>query len=94
MDIEKLKYEAVNKALHIADVSGSALFNADCMDISVVQFRSIGANGYGLAKGKIESTNVQPLHNANRKYKSLMIALMFAFCQTDVVRCFFCLTYK
>ena len=33
MDIEKLKYEAQNKALHIADVSGSALFNADCMDI-------------------------------------------------------------
>jgi uncharacterized lipoprotein NlpE involved in copper resistance len=29
MDIEKLKYEAQNKALHIADVSGSALFNAD-----------------------------------------------------------------
>ena len=33
MDIEKLKLEAQNKALHIADVSGSALFNADCMDI-------------------------------------------------------------
>lgn len=33
MDIEKLKYEAQNKALHITDVSGSALFNADCMDI-------------------------------------------------------------
>ena len=33
MDIEKLKYEAQNKALHIAGVSGSALFNADCMDI-------------------------------------------------------------
>ena len=33
MDIEKLKYEAENKALHIADVSGSALFNADCTDI-------------------------------------------------------------
>src|SRR5574344_2964670 len=33
MDIEKLKYEAQDKALHIADVSGSALFNADCMDI-------------------------------------------------------------
>ena len=33
MDIEKLKYEAQNKALYIADVSGSALFNADCMDI-------------------------------------------------------------
>ena len=33
MDIEKLKYEAQNKALHIVDVSGSALFNADCMDI-------------------------------------------------------------
>ena len=30
---QKLKYEAQNKALHIADVSGSALFNADCMDI-------------------------------------------------------------
>lgn len=30
MNIEKLKYEAQNKALHIADVSGSALFNADC----------------------------------------------------------------
>ena len=33
MDIEKLKYEAQSKALHITDVSGSALFNADCMDI-------------------------------------------------------------
>ena len=33
MDIEKLKYEVKNKALHIADVNGSALFNADCMDI-------------------------------------------------------------
>ncbi len=33
MDIEKLIYEAQNKALHIAEVSGSALFNADCMDI-------------------------------------------------------------
>ena len=33
MDIEKLKYEAVNKALHIADVSGSALFQGDCLDI-------------------------------------------------------------
>ena len=33
MDMEKLKYEAKNKALHIADVSGSALINADCMDI-------------------------------------------------------------
>ena len=33
MNIEKLKYEAQTKALHIADVSGSALFNADCMDI-------------------------------------------------------------
>ena len=33
MDIEKLKYEAQSKALHIADVSGSALFNADCIDI-------------------------------------------------------------
>ena len=33
MDIEKLKYEVQNKALHIADVGGSALLNADCMDI-------------------------------------------------------------
>ena len=33
MDIEKLKLEAQSKALHIADVSGSAWFNADCMDI-------------------------------------------------------------
>ena len=33
MNIEKLKYEAQNKALHIADFSGSVLFNADCMDI-------------------------------------------------------------
>ena len=33
MNIEKLKYEAQNKALHITDVSGSVLFNADCMDI-------------------------------------------------------------
>ena len=33
MDIEKLKYEAVNKALNITDLNGSVLFNADCMDI-------------------------------------------------------------
>jgi len=33
MDIEKLKYEAQSKALHIADVSGSALFQGDCLDI-------------------------------------------------------------
>lgn len=33
MDIEKFKYEAQNKALQIVDVCGSALFNADCMDI-------------------------------------------------------------
>lgn len=33
MDIDKLKYEAGNKALHIADVSGSALFQGDCLDI-------------------------------------------------------------
>ena len=33
MNIEKLKYEAQGKALNIADVSGSALINADCMDI-------------------------------------------------------------
>ena len=33
MDIEKLKYEAQNKALQQCSVSGSALFNADCMDI-------------------------------------------------------------
>ena len=33
MDIEELKLEAQSKALHIADVSGSALINADCMDI-------------------------------------------------------------
>jgi hypothetical protein len=45
---------------------------------------SITANGYGLAKGKIKSTNVQPLHNANKKHKSPMIVQMFAFCQTDV----------
>jgi len=49
---------------------------------------ALAGNGYGLAKGKIESTNVQPLHNVNRKHKSQMIALMVAFCQTDVVRCF------
>ena len=33
MDIEKLKLEAQSKALHIADVSGSALFQGDCLDI-------------------------------------------------------------
>ena len=33
MNIEKLKYEAQSNALHIADVSGSALINADCMYI-------------------------------------------------------------
>ena len=38
MDIEKLKYEAQNKALHIADVSGSALFYGDCFSFSVPQY--------------------------------------------------------
>ncbi len=33
MDIEKLKYEAQSKALHIADVIGSAFVNADCFDV-------------------------------------------------------------
>ena len=31
MDIEKLKYEAQSKALHIADVVRSAVFNEDCI---------------------------------------------------------------
>ena len=33
MDIEKFKLEAQNKALHIADVSGSTFVNADCFDV-------------------------------------------------------------
>lgn len=33
MDIEKLKLEVQSKALHIADVSGSALFHGDCLEI-------------------------------------------------------------
>jgi site-specific DNA-methyltransferase (adenine-specific) len=33
MDIQKLKLQAQNKVLHITDVGGSVLFNADCMDI-------------------------------------------------------------
>jgi hypothetical protein len=35
-----------------------------------VEFWIHRPNGYGLAKGKIKSKNVQPLHNANRKHKS------------------------
>ena len=33
MIVEQMLKNAPNPLLHIADVSGSALFNADCMDI-------------------------------------------------------------
>ena len=45
MDIEKLKYEAVKKALHIADVSGSAVLNMDCIDV----MKQIPDNFFNLA---------------------------------------------
>jgi tRNA G10 N-methylase Trm11 len=44
MDIEKLKLEAQNKALHIADVSGSTFVNADCFDVfPFIEDKSIDA---------------------------------------------------
>ena len=42
MNIAQKILEAQSKALHIADVSGSALFNADCMDIlSLIPDKSV-----------------------------------------------------
>jgi len=44
MDIEKFKYEAQNKALHIAEVSGSIFVNADCFDVfPFIEDKSIDA---------------------------------------------------
>ena len=61
MDIEKLKYEAQNKALHIADVSGSALFNADCMDIlPLIPDKSVQLILADLPYGEIE---LQTIHD-------------------------------
>ena len=45
MNIDELKYEAVNKALHIADVSGSAVLNMDCIDV----MKQIPDNFFNLA---------------------------------------------
>lgn len=44
MNIEKLKLEAQNKALHITDVSGSTFVNADCFDVfPFIEDKSIDA---------------------------------------------------
>jgi len=61
MDIEKLKYEAQNKALHIADVSGSTFVNADCFDVfPYIEDKSVNLIlcdlPYGTTKNKWDST--------------------------------------
>ena len=75
MDIEKLKYEAQNKALYIADVSGSALFNADCMDIlPLIPDKSVqlilADLPYGTTACKWDS--IIPLESLWKEYKRII----------------------
>ena len=75
MNIEKLKYEAQDKALHIADVSGSALFNADCMDIlPLIPNKSVqlilADLPYGTTANKWDS--VLPLNELWNEYKRII----------------------
>ena len=49
MDIEKLKLEAQNKALHIADVSGSSVFNKELIEKAMTTdkpYYAIGVDTY------------------------------------------------
>jgi len=75
MDIEKLKYEAQNKALNIADVSGSVLFQGDCLDIMpLIPDKSIDAIiadlPYGTTQNKWDS--VLPLDELWKQYKRIL----------------------
>ena len=75
MNIEKLKYEAQSKALHIADVSGSALFNADCMDIlPLIPDKSVqlilADLPYGTTEAKWDS--IIPLDKLWKQYKRIL----------------------
>ena len=75
MDIEKLKYEAQNKALHIADVSGSALINADCMDIlPLIPDKSVQLILADLPYGttSIDWDNIIPMDKLWKEYNRIM----------------------
>ena len=75
MDIEKLKYEAQNKALHIADVSGSALFNADCMDIlPLIPDKSVQLILADLPYGEIECVwdSIIPMDKLWKQYERII----------------------
>jgi site-specific DNA-methyltransferase (adenine-specific) len=76
MDIEKLKLEAQNEALHIADVSGSALFQGDCLDIMpLIPDKSVqlilADLPYGTTKNKWDS--VLPLDKLWNEYERVII---------------------
>ena len=75
MNIEKLKYEAQNKALHIADVSGSIFVNADCFDVfPFIEDKSIDAIiadlPYGTTACKWDS--VLPLDKLWNEYERIV----------------------
>ena len=75
MDIEKLKYEAQNKALYIADVSGSALFNADCMDIlPLIPDKSVQLILADLPYGEIECVwdSIIPMDKLWKQYERII----------------------
>lgn len=49
MDVEKLKHEAQSKALHIADVSGSSVFNKELIEKAMTTdkpYYAIGVDTY------------------------------------------------
>ena len=75
MDIEKFKYEAQNKALHIAEVSGSIFVNADCFDVfPFIEDKSIDAIiadlPYGTTACKWDS--ILPLDKLWIEYKRIL----------------------
>ena len=91
MDIEKLKHEAQSKALHIADVSGSALFNADCMDIlPLIPDKSVqlilADLPYGTTKCAWDS--IIPFEELWKQYKRIIKpnGAIVLFCQAQILQ--------
>ena len=85
MIVEQMLNNAPKPLLHIADVSGSALFNADCMDIlPLIPDKSIDAIicdlPYGTTQNKWDS--VLPLDKLWNEYKRVLkprgVVILFA----------------
>jgi len=75
MIVEQMLKNAPNPLLHIADVSGSALFNADCMDIlPLIPNKSVQLILADLPYGttSIEWDNIIPMDKLWKQYNRIM----------------------